>query len=332
MRLLLLGFPLLLVACSSSNAPADDGAVSSSAGANSGGESGSTSIPAGSAGSVSVGVAGAPAKGAGGSTGGSGGNETGGVIDAGTDSRAGSGGHAGRDSGGAGGNNAGSSGSGSIPLGDGGLVSTGHDCSTPGHPSPTVKIACVGDSITQGVGASASMSYPSQLAALLGSGYSVGNFGVSSTELLKNGDYSYWTHGKLSEAEAYLPNDVVIALGTNDMSNGAWTHISEFVGDYTSMINTFKSLASHPTVFAMLPPWIRQDTEVNGYTEARMAGEVIPFIEQAAQQSNVCVIDVHSLTKNHPEYYSDTLHPNDVGYAVIAKAVCGAILGGCKAK
>jgi lysophospholipase L1-like esterase len=106
----------------------------------------------------------------------------------------------------------------------------------------------------------------------------------------------------------------------------------EFVGDYTSMINTFKNLASHPTVFAMLPPWIRQDTAVNGYTEARMAEEVIPLIKQAAQQNNVCVIDAHSLTKNHPEYYSDTLHPNDVGYAVIAKAVCSAILGGCQAK
>jgi lysophospholipase L1-like esterase len=63
-----------------------------------------------------------------------------------------------------------------------------------------------------------------------------------------------------------------------------------------------------------------------------MADEVIPLIIQAAQQSSACVIDLHSLTKNHPEYYSDGIHPNDVGYGVIAKAVCGAVLGGCPAK
>ncbi|MFM9148318.1 MAG: sialate O-acetylesterase, partial [Verrucomicrobiota bacterium] len=40
-----------------------------------------------------------------------------------------------------------------------------------------VKIACVGDSITPGVGAQRGRSYPSQLQELLGDGYLVGNFG-----------------------------------------------------------------------------------------------------------------------------------------------------------
>ena len=45
-----------------------------------------------------------------------------------------------------------------------------------------IRVACVGDSITAGYGLSdpGTQSYPAQLQALLGSGYSVGNFGVSS--------------------------------------------------------------------------------------------------------------------------------------------------------
>jgi hypothetical protein len=86
MRRLIFGFPLLLVACASSDASTDDGADSSRAGANGGGESGgSTSTSATSAGSASVGVAGARATGTGGSgmVGGSGGKAASGSSGAG---------------------------------------------------------------------------------------------------------------------------------------------------------------------------------------------------------------------------------------------------------
>jgi len=59
-----------------------------------------------------------------------------------------------------------------------------------------IKIACVGDSITQGAGAKSGQSYPAQLQALLGDGYKVGNFGVSGRTLLKKGDFPYWKEKK----------------------------------------------------------------------------------------------------------------------------------------
>lgn len=37
-----------------------------------------------------------------------------------------------------------------------------------------IRVACVGDSITQGAGAGNGMSYPSQLQTVLGEGYKVG--------------------------------------------------------------------------------------------------------------------------------------------------------------
>lgn len=50
-----------------------------------------------------------------------------------------------------------------------------------------VRVACVGDSITFGTGADPGKSYPSQLQALLGSGWQVKNFGVGGRTLLRKG-------------------------------------------------------------------------------------------------------------------------------------------------
>ena len=108
-------------------------------------------------------------------------------------------------------------------------------------------------------------------------------------------------------------------------------HLPEFEGDYESMVNVFKGLPSHPKVFAMYPAWFKDDNPGNGYINARLDAER-PLIQQAAAATGACIIDLNALTKNHPEYYFDSIHPNDTGYRVIAKAVCGAVLGGCPPK
>ena len=54
-----------------------------------------------------------------------------------------------------------------------------------------IRVACVGDSITEGAGASGGNSYPSQLGKMLGEKWTVGNFGVSGTTMLKKGDSPY---------------------------------------------------------------------------------------------------------------------------------------------
>lgn len=57
-----------------------------------------------------------------------------------------------------------------------------------------VKVAFVGDSITEGagLGSPGTESYPAKLQRLLGSGYTVGNYGVSGRTLLRKGDFPYW--------------------------------------------------------------------------------------------------------------------------------------------
>src|SRR4051812_4237225 len=73
-----------------------------------------------------------------------------------------------------------------------------------------MKWACIGNSITAGYIVSATDAYPAKLGKLLGPGFSMENDGVSSTTLLKAGDYSYWSHGRLANVFAFKPDIITI--------------------------------------------------------------------------------------------------------------------------
>ncbi len=116
-----------------------------------------------------------------------------------------------------------------------------------------IKVACVGDSITQGSGAQKGKSYPAQLQGLLGEGYQVGNFGVSGRTLLKKGDFPYWKEKKYQDALAMEPAIVVIMLGTNDTKPQNWKFEAEFDADYRELVKSFQALKSKPKVFVCRP-------------------------------------------------------------------------------
>src|SRR6478609_560461 len=67
------------------------------------------------------------------------------------------------------------------------------------------KIACVGDSITEGSGLSSpsTESYPARLQKLLGTNYNVRNFGVSGRTLLKQGDFPYWKEAAFTNSRTF---------------------------------------------------------------------------------------------------------------------------------
>lgn len=73
-----------------------------------------------------------------------------------------------------------------------------------------IRVACVGDSITQGSG------YPAKLQVLLGTNYSVGNFGVSGSTVTLNSTKPYMNQTAFEKAQQFQPKVVVIMLGTND--------------------------------------------------------------------------------------------------------------------
>lgn len=49
--------------------------------------------------------------------------------------------------------------------------------------------------------------------------------------------------------------------------------------------------------------------------------EIRPTIQYQAQKHQVSLIDLYGITAEHPEYYSDGVHPNQLGNQVIANCI-----------
>lgn len=188
-----------------------------------------------------------------------------------------------------------------------------------------IKVACVGDSITQGSGAAKGKSYPSQLQELLGDKYKVGNYGVSGRTLLKQGDFPYWKEKKYQEALAMEPAVVIIMLGTNDTKPQNWKFEAEFVADYRELVKSFQALASKPKVFVCRPVPV-PGTGNYGINEANIQKE-IPRVDALAKELGCGVIDMHAALVKFPEMLPDRVHPNTLGAGEMAKAAVKAIVG-----
>ncbi len=187
-----------------------------------------------------------------------------------------------------------------------------------------VRVACIGDSITQGTGTRGN-PYPSQLQQLLGDKWNVSNFGVSGRTLLRKGDYPYWNEKAYQNALASKPDVVIIMLGTNDTKPQNWAYESEFVADYRDLVKSFLDLESKPQVFICRPcPVFGQG--IFNITEENIQKE-IPRIDALAAEMKLGVIDMHAALKDNPEMIPDRVHPNAAGAGEMAKAAFKALTG-----
>jgi lysophospholipase L1-like esterase len=188
-----------------------------------------------------------------------------------------------------------------------------------------IRLACVGDSITQGVGAEKGRSWPDQLQRLLGEKWQVRNFGVSGSTLMDAGDKPYQQEGAFRKAIAFAPDVVVIILGTNDTKPQNWKHKDTFTADYQDLIGRFAALASKPRIFISYPPYIAGKGNF-GISEENTVAE-FPLIDAAAKATGATIIDVHAALAGKDALIPDRVHPNNEGMAAIAGAVFQALTG-----
>lgn len=184
----------------------------------------------------------------------------------------------------------------------------------------STKIACVGNSITYGYDLQWGQSYPSQWQTLLGTEYSVSNFGVSGTTVLKNGDNPYWKQDALKNARDFGPDVVVIELGTNDSKPYNWyVRPTEFSLDYTSLIDTFSVLASRPRIFICLAPY--SNNSQWGIMDTSIVRRINPDILQVGIEQGVHILDMHSRFQNPLWLLADSVHPNATGAVEFARII-----------
>ena len=196
-----------------------------------------------------------------------------------------------------------------------------------GNPTPLVsegdgtKVVCVGDSITYGQGVMMSRetdTYTAILSEL--TGYTVKNYGICNHTLISTGNYPY-TKSNLFEASRQEKADVyVIMLGSNDSKPEFWNK-EQFVTEYTEFIRGYLELDSAPTVYVMIPPRVYIEQDGGNCDDATIGGELTNAVNQIAAELSIEVIDLYTLTTDHPEWFGDGLHPTKEGNRAIAEEI-----------
>lgn len=210
------------------------------------------------------------------------------------------------------------------------LILTTISASAASKKQKTVRVACIGNSITYGTGIAdrTNDSYPSQLQRLLGSNYQVGNFGKPGATLLCHGHRPYVKQEEFKEAIAFKGDIAVMHLGINDTDPRNWPNYrDEFVKDYLSIMDSLR--AANPKVRIILarmtPIADRHPRFVSGTKQWH--GEIQTAIETVARVSGAELIDFYEPLYPYPYLLPDAIHPNTEGAGILAKTVYSGITG-----
>ena len=176
------------------------------------------------------------------------------------------------------------------------------------HADSPTKVACIGNSITYGIGTENPQveSYPAQLQQLLGHDYLVGNFGKPGATLLNHGHRPYMKQPEFQKAMEFAGDIAVIHLGINDTDPRNWPNYrDEFVRDYLALIDSCRKANPHCRILiCRLTPISHRHPRFESGT-----------------------IDLHQALYAYPLFFPDGLHPNPEGAGILAHTVYSAITG-----
>lgn len=192
------------------------------------------------------------------------------------------------------------------------------------EPMPAYKVACIGDSNTEGAGVSNAMekSWPMQMRDFLTDDYYTDNLGVSGATLMKFPEpWGAWTNnvsGCYENNKKLDPNVILIALGTNDSKTGYWG-TRDFKAEYMDLVNEFRAFSSNPEIFMVIP--IKAYPNGFGISDDNIRNGIIPAINELSKTNMLPVIDWYSITSslNQGQYIPDGVHANDETSRMIAE-------------
>lgn len=195
-----------------------------------------------------------------------------------------------------------------------------------GPKEDAVRVACIGNSITDGygIGMAPVKGYPAVLQKKLGDGYQVKNFGVSARTMMNKGDLPYMNELAWRDAQAYNPNIVVIKLGTNDSKTHNWKHgADEYRQSMQAMIDTLKALPSKPKIYLCSPIPAYKDSWT--ISDSVIVNGEMPIIKKLAKKNKCQFIDLHTSYTYGDMMLKDGIHPNAKGSEKMANIIFEAI-------
>ncbi|MBQ0019107.1 MAG: alpha/beta hydrolase fold domain-containing protein [Bacteroidales bacterium] len=197
------------------------------------------------------------------------------------------------------------------------------------------KIACIGNSITDGHGIDMCdlYGYPALLEQRLGKGYDVRNFGVSARTMLNKGDHPYMNELAWRDCLAWQPDVAIIKLGTNDSKVDHRPFLdTDFRKDMQQMLDSLHALPTHPRIFLCSPIPAYKDSWT--ISDSVIVGKIIPMVKEMAEQNGCDFIDLHSLFSNTDGsmMQSDGIHPSQKGVEQMAQIIDNALRNAPAAK
>ena len=162
-------------------------------------------------------------------------------------------------------------------------------------PAIVSRVVCFGDSLTRGVGAGKGNDYPSRLAEMTG------------VEIINSGVSGDTTADGLARLEAdvldYEPDVVLITLGGNDLKNRV--RVDKARANLAEIIRGIQAAGAMVVLGGI-------DIPLYGKGYAQM------YESLARQTGSVLIPNILDGLFGHSEFMSDSIHPNDKGYEIMA--------------
>ena len=187
-------------------------------------------------------------------------------------------------------------------------------------------IVCAGDSIMYGAGVEETRdteSWPAFLQKKVSDDWQVLNYGLSGRTMLHDGDAPYVKerfYRRILKADAEI---CIIMLGTNDSKKTNWEgHAEAFRQDYLNFIAAYRRKHPDTEIILMQPtrsfPMKNSRESVFGIRNDVIQGEICGIVAEVAEEAGCGLINLYSLTEDHPEWFTDGVHPNAEGNRQIA--------------
>lgn len=223
------------------------------------------------------------------------------------------------------------------------LLAGGTFSSSPVQAEDVIRVACVGDSLTDGYtsskGNKGAKAYPSRLQELLGDGYAVTNCGKSSATLLNDGNRQYKVFGaaEYNNSLRSKPDIVIMMLGTNDSKEEIWNingrtdqeAQAEFRKDVEALAAEYQAINPQVRILFATSPKVFSPREDYDIRTRIIDEQIAPLQRQIAEENGWELVDMNELTADMWTMYNpaDGIHFTDNGYLYEAECMYTAITG-----
>ncbi len=192
-----------------------------------------------------------------------------------------------------------------------------------------IRIACIGDSITEGAGSqsAAVLSYPAQMGRYLWKDALVTNLG-SGGATMRN-DLNAYTQRGVYQTALQIAAEIdifTIMLGTNDsFYDGSWTSADSqlYTDDCLGIVKSlWEKNQNLQFVLSNCPRYFGSGGWAS-LTVRTLQKNLVPTLNSAGYPTTF--FDMYTETMQMRDYFPDQLHPNDEGYMMMGEIFANAL-------